>query len=188
MMETGIVIIGLGPGGAEMLTRAAWQALEAGEEVYLRTRLHPAVAGLPEGLTLHSFDDLYENGASFESVYARMVEQVLELGRRRVRLVAMDGHTASDTVAVVEDAGIVFTGDLVWYGMFPNFVDAKPSRLSASVEWGNTTWPDARRPASPPCAIWTTRWQAKCSRPTRRRPATTIFGGCSTRRPVASTL
>ncbi len=60
-------------------------------------------------------------------------EQVLELGRRRVRLVAMDGHTASDTVAVVEDVGIVFTGDLVWYGMFPNFVDAKPSRLSAAV-------------------------------------------------------
>lgn len=60
-------------------------------------------------------------------------EQVLDLGGRRVRLLALDGHTASDVAAVVEDAGIVFTGDLVWYGMFPNFVDARPSRLSASV-------------------------------------------------------
>lgn len=60
-------------------------------------------------------------------------ERVIDLGGRRVRLVALDGHTASDTVAVVEDAGIVFTGDLVWYGMFPNFVDARPSRLTQSV-------------------------------------------------------
>lgn len=60
-------------------------------------------------------------------------EQVLDLGGRRVRLLALDGHTASDVIAVVEDAGIVFTGDLLWYGMFPNFVDARPSRLTASV-------------------------------------------------------
>lgn len=59
--------------------------------------------------------------------------RVLDLGGRRVRLVALDGHTASDTVAVVEDAGVVFTGDLVWYGMFPNFVDARPSRLARAV-------------------------------------------------------
>lgn len=60
-------------------------------------------------------------------------EQIIDLGGRRVRLLALDGHTASDVVAVVEDAGIVFTGDLVWYGMFPNFVDARPSRLTQSV-------------------------------------------------------
>lgn len=60
-------------------------------------------------------------------------EQVLDLGGRRVRLVSLDGHTGSDVVAVVEDAGVVFAGDLVWYGMFPNFVDATPSRLSQSV-------------------------------------------------------
>lgn len=60
-------------------------------------------------------------------------EQVIDLGGRRVRLLALDGHTASDVVAVVEDAGVVFTGDLVWYGMFPNFVDARPSRLTQSV-------------------------------------------------------
>lgn len=60
-------------------------------------------------------------------------EQLLDLGGRRVRLVSLDGHTGSDVVAVVEDAGVVFAGDLVWYGMFPNFVDATPSRLSQSV-------------------------------------------------------
>lgn len=60
-------------------------------------------------------------------------ERVLDLGGRRLRLVAMSGHTPSDLAIVVEDAGVVFCGDLVWYGMFPNFVDAIPSRLGPSV-------------------------------------------------------
>lgn len=60
-------------------------------------------------------------------------ERVLDLGARRLRLLALAGHTPSDLAVVVEDAGVVFCGDLVWYGMFPNFVDAIPSRLGASV-------------------------------------------------------
>lgn len=88
-----ITIIGLGPGGADLLTRQAWQALEAGREVYLRTRQHPAAAELPEHLALHSFDELYENGESFEAVYERIVEQVLALGRRPEGvLYAVPGH------------------------------------------------------------------------------------------------
>lgn len=60
-------------------------------------------------------------------------EHIIDLGGRRVRLIGFEGHTASDAVAFVEDAGVVFTGDLVWYGMFPNFVDARPSGLTRSV-------------------------------------------------------
>jgi cellulase/cellobiase CelA1 len=29
---------------------------------------------------------------------------------------------------------VTFAGDLLWNGMFPNFVDAKPSRLQASMK------------------------------------------------------
>lgn len=57
----------------------------------------------------------------------------LDLGGRRVRLAPHDGHTASDVSVRVEDAPVLFCGDLVWNGMFPNFVDAVPSRLTRSV-------------------------------------------------------
>ncbi len=89
----GITIIGLGPGGADLLTRQAWQALESSSEVYLRTRNHPAVAELPHGVRLHAFDDYYENGDSFEAVYACIIDEVLRLGRRPEGVMyAVPGH------------------------------------------------------------------------------------------------
>jgi tetrapyrrole methylase family protein/MazG family protein len=78
----GITLLGLGPGDPAKLTRAAWDVLSSAEEVYLRTNQHPTVSGLPPMLKVHSFDHLYENGESFEEVYADIVEKVLELGGR----------------------------------------------------------------------------------------------------------
>ena len=57
----------------------------------------------------------------------------LELGDRSVLLVPRRGHTRSDLTLEVLDAGVVFTGDLVWNGMFPNYVNAQPGRLSQTV-------------------------------------------------------
>jgi glyoxylase-like metal-dependent hydrolase (beta-lactamase superfamily II) len=57
----------------------------------------------------------------------------IDLGNRTVTLQPLRGHTTSDVVAHDEDAKITFAGDLVWYGMFPNFVDATPTRLAQSV-------------------------------------------------------
>ena len=57
----------------------------------------------------------------------------LDLGDRSVLLVPRRGHTASDLTVEVLDAGVVFAGDLVWNGMFPNYVDAQPGRLSQTV-------------------------------------------------------
>lgn len=71
-----LTILGLGPGDAGLLTRRAWDVLQAAPAVYLRTRRHPAVEGLPAGPTYHSFDDLYERSDSFEVVYDAIVEQV----------------------------------------------------------------------------------------------------------------
>ncbi len=79
---SGITILGLGPGDPAMLTREAWDVLTSADEIWLRTRQHPAVAGLPPTLKIYSFDELYEKGESFESVYAAIVEKVLELGQR----------------------------------------------------------------------------------------------------------
>jgi len=43
------------------------------------------------------------------------------------------GHTDSDLTVQVYGPDLVFSGDLIWNGMFPNYVDAVPSRLSGAV-------------------------------------------------------
>ncbi len=89
----GITILGLGPGDPALLTRQAWQALSDAPEIWARTRRHPTLDGLPPGLRVHSFDDLYERLPSFDAVYAEIVEQVLRLGRRPQGVVyAVPGH------------------------------------------------------------------------------------------------
>lgn len=57
----------------------------------------------------------------------------LDLGGRRLTVVPREGHTASDVTIELQDPSVVFCGDLVWNDMFPNYVDAIPTRLSTSV-------------------------------------------------------
>jgi len=89
----GIVILGLGPGALEQLTREAWSVLTTADELWLRTTHHPLVAELPENLQLHSFDALYERLPTFEQIYATIVNEVLALGQREHGVVyATPGH------------------------------------------------------------------------------------------------
>jgi tetrapyrrole methylase family protein/MazG family protein len=89
----GITLLGLGPGNPNQLTREAGELLSSADEVWLRTRQHPAVSALPSSVNLHSFDELYENGETFDQVYDTIVEKVLELGRRPGGVVyAVPGH------------------------------------------------------------------------------------------------
>lgn len=60
-------------------------------------------------------------------------ETKIDLGGRTVRVVPRAGHTTSDVTVEVQEADVVFCGDLVWNTMFPNYVDAIPSSLSRSV-------------------------------------------------------
>lgn len=99
-----ITIVGLGPGHPAQLTREAWEVLSGAGEVYLRTARHPTVAGLPTSLTVHSFDDLYEQAGAFDQVYQAIAERVLELGRRPQGVVyAVPGHpmVGEATVALI---------------------------------------------------------------------------------------
>lgn len=77
----GITLLGLGPGDPGMLTREAWNWLEEIDVLYLRTKMHPTVSGLPEHLQIISFDDIYETEESFEAVYAAIVWEILKLGK-----------------------------------------------------------------------------------------------------------
>jgi glyoxylase-like metal-dependent hydrolase (beta-lactamase superfamily II) len=57
----------------------------------------------------------------------------IDLGGRSVRVIPRGGHTDSDVTLELDDPGVVFCGDLVWNGMFPNYVDAQPVRLASAV-------------------------------------------------------
>jgi glyoxylase-like metal-dependent hydrolase (beta-lactamase superfamily II) len=51
-------------------------------------------------------------------------ELMIHLGKRRLRLVSLPGHTGGDTVVLVPDAGVLFAGDLFWREAWPNLIDA----------------------------------------------------------------
>ena len=90
---SGITLLGLGPGDPNQLTREAWNVLSSADEIYLRTRQHPTVASLPSTIKIHSFDDLYEDGESFDEVYSTITQKILELGRREQGVIyAVPGH------------------------------------------------------------------------------------------------
>jgi tetrapyrrole methylase family protein/MazG family protein len=89
----GITLLGLGPGDPSQLTREAWDLLCSADEIYLRTRQHPTVIWLPGSVKIHSFDELYENGDTFNEVYTAITQKILELGRREEGVIyAVPGH------------------------------------------------------------------------------------------------
>lgn len=93
MVEKGITLLGLGPGDPKLLTREAWQVLSDSSEVWLRTRHHPVVKSFPPNLKVYSFDNLYDACEAFEEVYQKIVERVMELGRRSGGVVyCVPGH------------------------------------------------------------------------------------------------
>lgn len=57
----------------------------------------------------------------------------IDLGDRSIILVPRRGHTDSDLTVEISEPSVVFCGDLVWNGMFPNYMDATPSRLTQAV-------------------------------------------------------
>jgi cyclase len=51
----------------------------------------------------------------------------LFLGSRKIEVRVFPGHTGGDSVVVVPDAPVVFTGDLFWRNTLPNLIDASTS-------------------------------------------------------------
>lgn len=69
-----VVVVGLGPAGPDLLTAGTLAAIDAVPVRFLRTRRHPAASAVPDAT---AFDDRYEAAASFEEVYAAIVEAVV---------------------------------------------------------------------------------------------------------------
>ncbi len=85
------VVIGLGPGRPEHLTREAWGILEDARVLYLRTAHHPIVSHLPDHLELRPLDECYEAGRDFDRVYEAIVSRLLAAPERPL-LYGVPGH------------------------------------------------------------------------------------------------
>ncbi len=68
-----VTVVGLGPAGPEFLAHNAVSLLSS-PHGYVRTARHPAAASFGPR---RSFDHLYESGATFEEVYAAIVEELI---------------------------------------------------------------------------------------------------------------
>ena len=58
----------------------------------------------------------------------------LDLGGRRVTITPMSGHTASDLVVFDQQTQTTFAGDLIWDGIFPNFMSSSPQQWINSAK------------------------------------------------------
>ena len=69
------MVVGLGPAGPDELTVATRAAIERVARRFLRTSRHPAAVAVPDA---RSFDDVYDAAESFEEVYARIVDVLID--------------------------------------------------------------------------------------------------------------
>jgi tetrapyrrole methylase family protein/MazG family protein len=78
-----VVVVGLGPAGADLLLPAARGAIERIPSRFVRTVRHPAVDDLGrEGVTFRSFDHVYDEATTIDDVYPAIVEALTEAARR----------------------------------------------------------------------------------------------------------
>lgn len=103
-----IIIVGLGPGDIDDLSRKAYRTLKQAQTVYLRTSQHGCVACLPQpGIAYHSFDALYDSIDDFETVYTTIVEQLLQAAQAGDVVYAVPGDPLvgeSTTTRLLEQA------------------------------------------------------------------------------------
>jgi tetrapyrrole methylase family protein/MazG family protein len=67
-------VVGLGPGGADLVTTGTMTLLGRVPEQYLRTRRHPAASLLVDAT---SFDRVYDDAGRIEQVYPAIVEELV---------------------------------------------------------------------------------------------------------------
>ena len=113
-------MVGLGPGGPELLTAATTAALERfRDNRWVRTTRHPAADAFA---WTGSFDDVYEGATSLEDVYATIVERLVALGdvlyavpgspvvaERTVELLRADGRVSVDVLPALSFVDLAWT-------------------------------------------------------------------------------
>jgi len=69
-----VVVVGLGPGDPDHITREVLDIIERIPTRFLRTRVHPSASLVGDAT---SFDDLYESADRFDDVYSEIVERLV---------------------------------------------------------------------------------------------------------------
>jgi tetrapyrrole methylase family protein/MazG family protein len=82
-----MIIIGLGPGDPQWVTRGAWEEIQTVDEIFLRTKDHPAVSSFPKTLSVYSFDDVYEEAEDFTEVYSTIVDRLIQEATQREKII-----------------------------------------------------------------------------------------------------
>ena len=76
-MASQLTVAGLGPAGAELMTRGTWARSEAAEQILLRTRIHPTVEALDAaGISYETYDDFYERADDFDELYEAITDDL----------------------------------------------------------------------------------------------------------------
>lgn len=102
-----ITVVGLGPGASGLITLEAWNMMQQAENLILRTAVHPTVAKLDaENIKYTSCDSFYEQGASFEEVYAGIAKKLIEQAAGSDVVYAVPGSpmVAERTVVLLRQA------------------------------------------------------------------------------------
>ena len=87
-----ITIAGLGPGRRGLRTIETVEAIAAAKQIVLRTAIHPDVDDLVMDSRVVVCDDVYEAAESFEIVYVRIAERVMNLADAGDVLYLVPGH------------------------------------------------------------------------------------------------
>jgi tetrapyrrole methylase family protein/MazG family protein len=74
-----VVVVGLGPAGPDLVTAQTTAAIERIPRRYVRTARHPSAAIVTDAV---AFDDLYDDAASLDDVYAAIVEILVDAADR----------------------------------------------------------------------------------------------------------
>ncbi|MFS0865397.1 nucleoside triphosphate pyrophosphohydrolase [Fredinandcohnia sp. 179-A 10B2 NHS] len=105
-MTHSIVVVGLGAGDLSQLPLGIYKRITSTDHLYLRTKEHPVIKELEsEGLSYHSFDNIYESNEQFEAVYEEIVSILVKEAASKDIIYAVPGHpmVAEKTVQLLLD-------------------------------------------------------------------------------------
>lgn len=104
-----ITVVGLGPGGLELMTGQCRRLIQETEQLVLRTLRHPAAQELlAQGRRPDSYDGFYEQYGDFAAVYTAIVDDLLLRAQQGVDVVyAVPGspQVAEATVVLLRQRG-----------------------------------------------------------------------------------
>jgi tetrapyrrole methylase family protein/MazG family protein len=90
-MSQGITIVGLGPGGRQHWTLAAYNLLTQADEIYVRTSRHPGVADI--AVKIFSFDEIDGHPHTAGDLVDQIAAEIIRLGQREAGVIyGVPGH------------------------------------------------------------------------------------------------